>query len=55
MPYSSQRRWRTSVLGPVLREAVKVFHVAVEVKSTVGVAEAPGLLRLGKSGEIGVD
>ena len=55
MPYRSRRRWRTSVLGPVLREAVAVFHVAVEVEPTVGIAEAPGLLRLGKSGETGVD
>ena len=43
------------VLGPVLREAVAVFHVAIEVELTVGIAEAPSLLCLGKGGKIGVD
>ena len=49
-------QWRTAgdggrvglVLGPVLREAVVVFHVAIEVEPTVGIAEAPSLIRLGK-------
>ena len=39
------------ILDPISREIVVVFHVAVEVESTVRIAEAPGLLRKRVRGE----